>query len=58
MTTQVPPGLRPYGSTGKRLGHTRKLDEPPPQHTNSSTHDHDMRVSHLSQLSIYMTCKL
>jgi hypothetical protein len=58
MTTQVPLGPRPYGSIGKRLGHTRKHDEPPPQHINSSTHEHDMRVKLLSQLSIYIICKL
>jgi hypothetical protein len=54
MTTQFPLGPQPYGSTGKRLGRTQKHDEPPPQHTNSSTHEHDMRVKLLSQLSIYM----
>jgi hypothetical protein len=58
MTTQIPPGLRPYGSTGKRLGRTQRHDEPPPPHTNSSTHEHDMNMKAPSQLSIYMICKL
>jgi hypothetical protein len=42
--TQVPPGPRPYGSTGKELGHTRRHDEPPPQLSSNFTHIDYMNV--------------
>jgi hypothetical protein len=41
-TTQVPPGPRPYESTGKGLGHTRRHDELPPQLRSNSYHIYDM----------------
>jgi hypothetical protein len=41
-TTETPWGPRPYGSTGKGFGHTRKHDEPPPQHKSKSIHEHTM----------------
>jgi hypothetical protein len=49
-TTQIPPGPRPYGSTGKGLGRTRKDDEPPPQHKSKSIHEHSMNDKALSQV--------
>jgi hypothetical protein len=49
-TTQVPLGHRPYGSTSKGLGRTRKHDEPPPQHKSKSIHEHGMNDRALSQV--------
>jgi hypothetical protein len=49
-TTQIPPGPRPYGSTGKRLGRTRKHDEPPPQHKSKPNHEHGMNDEAWSQV--------
>jgi len=40
--TQVPPGPRPYGSTGKRLGHTRRHDETPYLDNSILIHLHSM----------------
>ena len=50
-TTQIPLGPRPYRSTGKGLGHTRKHDEQPPQHNSKSIHEHNMNNEALSQVS-------
>jgi hypothetical protein len=50
VTTQIRLGPRPYGSTGKGLGCTRKHDEPPPQHKSISIHEHGMNDKALSQV--------
>jgi hypothetical protein len=49
-TTQIPLGPRPYGSTGKGPGRTRKHDEPPSQRKSKSIHEHNMNDEASSQV--------